>query len=337
MPKLDDSDDEQGWEDNSKFDGKEDDASRAKPLPEIVQAFVHYVSAAKFRKAIHEFLAANARPFEDADVDSEQRLEWTETYERYAALIEQLLEDFCAMKQTTAEAVFTEVRRVMMTGGLDEEFLPTALRICEYDHFIEQISLVANEPRHKRDAEDSAEESKEDETSAGVWKLDGRATDLERLDDYLAAVGVPFVFKGLARGCLFTTKGLIIILNDRRKTATIISDATTGRRREVYVCDGAAQKVRNGWGNEIAMRASILPGGCLTIENLEPPSLPPRSTVTTRYEPDGAKMVCSIEVRNGATGRTVRQTLVYGRLTAGKKGKGKGGGGGAAPAPKSHK
>ena len=167
-------------------------------------------------------------------------------------------------------------------------------------------SLVANEPRHKRDAEDSAEESKEDETSAGVWKLDGRATDLERLDDYLAAVGVPFVFKGLARGCLFTTKGLIIILNDRRKTATIISDATTGRRREVYVCDGAAQKVRNGWGNEIAMRASILPGGCLTIENLEPPSLPPRSTVTTRYEPDGAKMVCSIEVRRSEGRRHAR-------------------------------
>ena len=59
---TDDSDDEQGWEDNSKFDGKEDDAGRAKPLPEIVQAFVHYVSAAKFRKAIHAlgYLAPNA-------------------------------------------------------------------------------------------------------------------------------------------------------------------------------------------------------------------------------------------------------------------------------------
>ena len=83
------------------------------------------------------------QPVQAAMPQGEQRLEWTETYERYAALIEQLLEDFCAMKQTTAEAVFTEVRRVMMTGGLDEEFLPTALRICEYDHFIEQISLVA--------------------------------------------------------------------------------------------------------------------------------------------------------------------------------------------------
>jgi len=334
MPKLDDDDDDKAWEDNSKFDGKEDDEGVTKPLPPIVQAFVHHVCSAKFRKAILDFLSANARPFMDADVNTEQRLEWTEVYERYAALVEQLLEDFCSMKQTTAEEVFGEVRKVMMSGKLDEEFLPTALRICEYDHFIEQISLVANEAHYKRDAEDSAEESKEDETCAGVWKLDGKATDLSRLDDYLAAVGVPFVFKGLARGCLFTQKGLMVCIDERRNTATIVSDTTTGRRKDVYVCDGAVHKVRNGWGNEVAMQVSRLPGGCLMVVNVAPPSLPPRSTVTTRYEPDGAQMVCVIEVRNGVTNRTVRQQLVYNRFQTGKK-KGKAS---TAAAPKgSHK
>merc|ERR1719198_1523971 len=176
--------------------------------------------------------------------------------------------------------VSIEEAEKMLSGKLDEEFLPTALRVAEYDHFIEQISLVANEPRYKRDAEDSAEESKEDETCAGVWKLDGKASNLTRLDDYLSAVGVPFVFKGLAKGCLFTQKGLMIIFDERKNTATIVADATTGRRKDVFVCDDGVHKVRNGWGNEVAMQASILPGGCLMIVNVAPPSLPARSTVT---------------------------------------------------------
>ena len=135
----------------------------------------------------------------------------------------------------------------------------------------------------------------------------------------------------LARGSLFTEKGLIIMMDERSGSATVISDSTTGRRKETFVCDGQTHGVRNGWGVDAPTRASIGRDGSLEVINEAPPSLPPRSTITTTYTPDGARMGCEIVVRNGATGRSARQALVYGRFSTPKPK-------GPAPnPPKSHK
>ena len=71
----------------------------------------------------------------------------------------------------------------------------------------------------------------------------------------------------LARGSLFTEKGLIIMMDERSGSATVISDSTTGRRKETFVCDGQTHGVRNGWGVDAPTRASIGRDGSLEVIN----------------------------------------------------------------------
>ena len=91
--------------------GDEDDM-----LNPVVKAFCHHVVSSKFRKELDTFFSFNCDDFEDADVDSEQRLEWTATFEKYVAKIEEMLETFCGAHKLEAEGVFTMVQRACASG-----------------------------------------------------------------------------------------------------------------------------------------------------------------------------------------------------------------------------
>jgi len=164
-------------------------------------------------------------------------------------MVEASLEAFCAGHHVTSEDLFAEVQGVMAQGGLDDEFLPAVLRVAEYSYFLEQMVLTANHIENVRDAYeraaelqelDSEPEGKDAEVRAptvtGVWRVDKQRTNFDGLDVYLAAIRVPAVFRGLAKGTFYSNKELVVLQGPA--SISLISTSPFGKQQLDYRLDG---------------------------------------------------------------------------------------------------
>ncbi|KAJ8612156.1 hypothetical protein CTAYLR_002480 [Chrysophaeum taylorii] len=303
MGKHDDDDDDDekvAYSSNARCCKEEEEDDILSPT---IRAFCHFVTSAKFRKEVNMFFDAHCEGFEDADVDSEQRLEWTGVFEKFTQLIEKLLDDFCGVHQLEPRGVFGMVQRARRSGMLDDEFLPSILSITEYAYFVEQMGLMAREDNNLRRARDLANntmESKDGENISGVWRIatkDGalELTDVKAgLDRYLAAVGVPRSLCGLFRGSLFSTKGLVVA--QERGTVTFISDTITGRHKQVFTTDGQRRDVLNAGGIRSPWVASLDAGGRVVVRSLKPSGLSKGCAIVYTWELVGPHLRCTAEV-----------------------------------------
>lgn len=330
-------------------------------LPPIVQAFAHHVMSKKFRAAVEKFFDENKAIFAGVDPEAEQLLEYTEVYQQYVGVVELQLEDFCRKHKVTTDEMFREVQDVASTGELDDEFLPAVLRVAEYKYFMEQMVLNADRSVHLRDALEQggggAGEAKSadgggggriGEGITGVWKVDTMRTDFSGLDQYLASIRVPLVFRGLAKGTFYSKKELILLQDN--EGVSFVTNSPFGMQRLKYALDDREHQVPNPWGVDVPVRAALNgQDGSVLVEQTRPTSLPNGASITHLWSPmDGGSFLrCHMEVR--APGRSaVSFQIVYSRVSAkdyepkqrvpqnppgsGKKHRNKGGGGGGGEA-----
>ena len=298
-------------------------------LNPVVKAFCHHVVSSKFRKELDTFFSFHCDDFEDADVDSEQRLEWTEVFEKYVGKIEEQLEQFCGIHQLAPEGVFTMVQRACQSGMLDDEFLPSILSVTDYRFFIEQMGLMAMEDSWHRRAEALGKDAAaggegkggDDPTLSGVWLVatkDGKEQLTETrggLDKYLKAVGVPPSLHGLFKGTLFSAKGLLVLHEDDR--LTLISDTITGRHKQVFRVDGQTRELSNMGGTKTPFTARADAYGRVTIRNEKPGGLPRGSAVVHTWQLLGKHLKCTAEVER--PGGVVMHEFWYRRSQPKKK------------------
>ena len=294
MPKVDDDDDDSfegknAYEENGRLVGEE-----ACEVSAVIAAFCHFVTASRFRKELDTFFDAHCLGFEEASSEGEQRLEWTAVYEEFLALIERELETFCACHQVTASSVFAAARRACESGTLDDEFLPSILAVTEYTYFIEQMSLTARQDDFLRRAAIlgglSSEEKDDDhsENVSGIWRIatkDAKGHELTDtkggLEKYLRAVGVPKSLRGLFKGSLFSTRGLVLLQDN--ESLTIIADTIAGRHERKHLLDGKVRHLTNPRGTPSPWRATF-DMGRITLTNDKPSGLPRGSRIITTYE-----------------------------------------------------
>lgn len=317
MGKHDDDDEEDeksAYVSNSRLSrgggGKEGDDEDEETLSPVIRAFCHHVVSEKFRKELDAFFNANCDEFEDADMESEQRLEWTMVFEKYVKIIEAQLEAFCGTHQLEPEGVFSMVQRACKSGMLDDEFLPSILGITEYPYFIEQIGLMASEPAHVKRATALATSAKDEckggddlENISGVWRVStkdskGNAlTDVKGgLEKYLRAVGVPKSLHGLFKGTLFSKKGLVITHDDERETISFISDTITGRHKQNFRLDGEERQLPNSSGTKSSFTATTDRAKRIVIKNLKPSGMPRGSAIVQTWHIVGDMLQCTAEV-----------------------------------------
>ena len=303
--------------------GDEDDM-----LNPVVKAFCHHVVSSKFRKELDTFFSFYCDDFEDADVDSEQRLEWTATFEKYVAKIEEMLETFCGVHQLVAEGVFTMVQRACASGMLDDEFLPSILSITDYRFFVEQMGLMAAEDSWHRRAQrlggagDGGEgKGGDDDNLSGVWLVatkDGKEQLTETkggLDRYLSAVGVPKSLHGLFKGTLFSAKGLLVVHEE--DSLVFISDTITGRHKQAFRADGKTRELSNMSGTKTPFSCSSDAYGRVTVRNEKPSGLPRGSAVVHTWQILGKHLKCTAEVER--PGGVVMHEFYYRRSVPKKK------------------
>lgn len=294
-------------------------------LPPIVQAFAHHVMSKKFRAAVDKFLDANCREFAGVDLAEEQQLEWTEVFNRFVQVIEVQLEDFCKKHGVRSEDVFYEVQDVMRTRDLEDEFLPTVLRVAEYPYFLQQVTLKADYQRFMRTAEDMAGgegggggKSDADDTLSGVWQVDKQLTNFDRLDRYLRAVRVPVVFRGLATGSFYSNKKVVLL--HRPEEITIISQSPFGMQKTTYELDGRVHQVPNAWGADTPVTAHFdHRDAAVTVSQQRPANLPRGSVVNHTWAMDpsggGRRLTCTMDVDVPGSARVVFE-MVYKRVAA---------------------
>ena len=308
-------------------------------LPPIVQAFAHHVMSKKFRTAVEKFFLENCAMFAGVDSAAEQLLEYTEVYQRYVGVVEVQLEDFCRKHGVSTDDMFREVQDVSKTGELDDEFLPAVLRVAEYPYFMEQMVLNADRKVHLRDALELGGDAEgggggggggeakggggggsgggAGEGVSGVWKVDTRRTDFSGLDQYLASIRVPLVFRGLAKGTFYNNKELIMLQRGGR--ISLVTNSPFGMQRLDYELDDREHLVPNPWGVDVPVRAAALDaaGSQVVIEQTKPGGLPPGASIShTWTTADGGRSLrCAMEVR--APGRSpVFFEMSYARLVA---------------------
>mmetsp|Transcript_42892 Transcript_42892/g.55109 ORF Transcript_42892/g.55109 Transcript_42892/m.55109 type:complete len:368 (-) Transcript_42892:282-1385(-) len=290
-------------------------------LPPIVQAFAHHVMSKKYRDCVELFFKQKCGMFRGVDPKAEQLLEYTEVYQGYVGLVEEQLEDFCVRHQVTSEDVFNEVQDVARVGDLDDEFLPAILRVAEYSYFMEQMVLTADHQDHIRDAmeiNDNESKSSDDELASitGVWRVDKKRTDFNGLDQYLAAIRVPAVFRGLAKGTFFSNKELLVL--QRMNSISVIANSPFGWQRLDYKLDDVVHDVANPWGAEVPVRAALdmrgRDGVEVVIEHSRPAHLPRGSSVVHTWcgVDNGKALRCTMEVLQPSK-ETVRFELFYSR------------------------
>lgn len=309
MGKIDDDDSEKDAYDSNARSAcsKFDDALVEETLSPTIRAFCHFVTSAKFRQELDMFFDGSCEGFEDAEIDSEQRLEWTSTFEKYVALIEKLLDDFCGIHQLEPQALFSMIQRACNSGVLDDELLPSILLITEYTYFIEQIGLMAQHDHHIKLArvlgEQAVEESKRDfvDNLSGLWLIATKDGPIELtntksgLDRYLSAIGIPNSLRGLFRGTLFSNKGLCII--HERDSITFIADTVTGRHKQVFIPDGNRRNVANVSGKKTPWVAHVdARTGRVIVRNECPSGLPRGSTIVNTWEMTGRHLKCTSEI-----------------------------------------
>lgn len=279
-----------------------------------IRAFCHFVTSAKFRKELESFFSENCGGFEDAEIDGEQRLEWTRTFEDYVGVVETLLDDFCGIHQLDASTVFSAVREACRCRRLDEEFLPSALCVTEYPYFIEQMGLKATEGEFLRRVESSRDDF------SGTWRIDANRTDVAEssLDRFLTASGVPKSLAGLFRGSLFSNKGLVLLRD--RSSITIVADTVTGRHKRRFLTDGQRRMVSNVAGTASPWTATVVDDDSIVLRNDRPNGLPTKgSSVTQTYQlcDKGDRLTCVCEVRRH-DGDVVSHDFVYKRAASGR-------------------
>mmetsp|Transcript_42893 Transcript_42893/g.55112 ORF Transcript_42893/g.55112 Transcript_42893/m.55112 type:complete len:133 (-) Transcript_42893:745-1143(-) len=120
--------------------------------------------------------------------------------------------------------------------------------------------LTADHQDHIRDAmeiNDNESKSSDDELASitGVWRVDKKRTDFNGLDQYLAAIRVPAVFRGLAKGTFFSNKELLVL--QRMNSISVIANSPFGWQRLDYKLDDVVHDVANPWGAEVPVRAAL--------------------------------------------------------------------------------
>lgn len=287
-------DDKDAYGDNIlSLDGEEEG------LSPTLRAFCHFVTSAKFRSTLTKFFESNCSGFDEASLDAEQRLEWTEVYEAYTRLIEEQLDVWSSIRAMDPQAVVTMLRRASKSGTLDDEFLPAVLGLTEYGFFIEQMGLTARHDRYFRQA--LREVESKDANLSGVWRLatkDGSIllTDVKQgLDRYLTALGLPASLFNLFRATLFNHKGLVVIHDDDR--LTIIADTLTGRHKQDFVADGRRRDLPTLAGTTAPFRVTWDDrNGRIIIRNEKPSGLPPGAAIVHTWELNGKYLKCTSEV-----------------------------------------
>lgn len=278
----------------------------------------------KYRDTVEKFFKQRCGMFRGVDPKAEQLLEYTDVYTAYVEVVEQALEDFCAKHGVTAEGVFREVEAVVgdqSVAALDDEFLPAVLRVADYAYFMEQMVLTADHSDHIREGFTAAENER---GVAGVWKVDKGASEFDRLDLYLAAIRVPAVFRGLAKGTFYSNKEVVLLR--RMGVVSVVGSSPFGLQRLDYDLDDQIHQVANPWGAEVPVRAKES-ATAITVEYCQPAHLPRGSTIvhTWSVESGGRALRCSMEVRR-AGASSVRFDLVYAAVTSEAQLHGKAGG-----------
>eukprot|EP00613_Pedinella_sp_CCMP2098_P028749 CAMPEP_0171719712 /NCGR_PEP_ID=MMETSP0991-20121206/21353_1 /TAXON_ID=483369 /ORGANISM="non described non described, Strain CCMP2098" /LENGTH=384 /DNA_ID=CAMNT_0012311295 /DNA_START=46 /DNA_END=1200 /DNA_ORIENTATION=- len=315
-------------------------------LPPIVQAFAHHVMSKKYRDAVEAFFASKCARFKGVDPKAEQMLEYTQVYEAYVGVVEEQLEGFCAGHHVSSEDLFLEVQDVMRAGNLDDEFLPAVLRVAEYSYFMEQMVLTADHKTHIQDALRRQEVASNGLT--GVWRVDKKRTKFDDLDQYLAAIRVPAVFRGLAKGTFFSNKEVVVLLDDQGTTFKVVANSPFGMQCSEFQCDDRVHEVANPWGAEVPVRAALKEASAsavssVVVEHCRPAHLPKGSAVYHTWSRVDGGLRCTMEVREPERS-AVAFDLFYGPMAAkdfepktkgqqpSSSKRGKDGGGGAAEA-----
>lgn len=309
MGKIDDNDNEKDTYDSNVRSScaKDDNVLEEEALSPTIRAFCHFVTSAKFRQELDMFFDGYCEGFEDADIDSEQRLEWTSVFEKYVALIEKLLDDFCGIHQIEPQEVFSMVQHACHSGVLDDELLPSILSVTEYTYFIEQIGLMAHHDHYVKRArvlgDQALEETKLDyvDNLSGLWRIATKDGPIELtntksgLDRYLSALGIPNSLRGLFRGTLFSNKGLCII--HVKDSITIIADTVTGRHKQDFILDGNRRDVANVSGKKTPWVAhGDSRTGRVIVRNECPSGLPRGSKIVNTWEMTGRHLKCTSEI-----------------------------------------
>lgn len=242
----------------AKGGGLEDDAEDMK-LPELVTKFAHLVMSERYRANIEAWKRKHADEFVDANAEDEQKLEWTAAFQLYVKLVEGELEGFCQTNQVEPSEVFGVIGEAMNGPLLDEEFLPAILQVADYDYFLTQMALLANEKRYSELAEDRSRAADDPTCVSGSWALDTKQSTLSNVDEFLSATRVPKVFRGLAKGFIYKNNVLNIIQANGR--ITLYFNSPTGRRKEVYHTDGEKHDMVNVWGKSVPVRCTVARDG----------------------------------------------------------------------------
>lgn len=287
-------DDKEAYEWNGRSLDEEEEG-----LSPTLRAFCHFVTSAKFRSTLAKFFESNCADFEEASLDAEQRLEWTQVYEAYTHLIEEQLDVWSSCREMEPQAVVTMLRRACKSGTLDDEFLPAVLGLTEYSFFIEQMGITARHNRYYRQA--LREIESKDANFSGVWRLatkDGSIllTDVKQgLDRYLTALGLPPSLFNLFRATLFSQKGLVVIHDDDR--LTIIADTLTGRQKQDFVADGRRRDLPTLAGTTAPFRVTWDDrNGRVVVRNEKPSGLPAGAAIVHTWELNGKYLKCTSEV-----------------------------------------
>ena len=200
----------------------------------------------------------------------------------------------------------------MRSGDLDDEFLPSVLRVAEYSYFIEQITLLANRPELQQLAQESAaggdaKSAAGDDTITGVWRVDKKRTDFSTLDSYLGAIRVPAVFRGLAKGTFYTNKHLILIHDGA--SIQIVAESPFGMQRSVYDLDDASHQLPNPWGRMVECSAGPTRNGGVRLTQHEPSGLPRGSLIQSTWTRDGSSLTLLMECEIPGEGREMFEMI----------------------------
>jgi len=160
---------DEGKEEEGKGGEGKDDGDEAQDVDPLIEKFAAYCTADDFAAAVAEFCEARCGPFEGASLDDEQKLEWTEVYDDYVALVEHRLEAFCKEHGCEDRDLFKKMRAAT-SASLEADFVPAVVRNAEYTFFFKEMTRTAEARASRAAAADAAARHAGTGNVSGVWE-----------------------------------------------------------------------------------------------------------------------------------------------------------------------